>query len=888
MERYPGRRIQALPFATVNEPPKILSWLLDKCCPDSRPDLKGDFLELYEYRAEEKGRVVANRKLLLGIISIIPLNFIVKEKNNPKPTGMFKTNLKIAKRNLAKNKMYAAINVVGLAVSLSICILIALFVRDEISFDKHFEGGDRVFRIAGNYSQGGADRVQSAQTSYLVKPLIENDIDGLEAISRADFTFGAVMVGDKQYHESNIIFGDSTFFDVFKIPFVKGDPATALDRPENVVVDQLTAMKYFGTEDVLGKTIEHHDKMFVITGVYEDLPVNTHFVCHLVFPISASRAWYPDWVLTNASGTSLYTYIRVKDQFSVAGFQEAASRQVAKRWGWTDDHAPKYFLQPLLSIHLESHFSDEVGSNGNLTTVYIFSASGIVIFILAFINYINLTTATAFTRNKEVGMKKLLGSTTRAQVGQFQTESFMIAVIATLAAIVIAFVSMPVFNELSGKDLSFNPFTDLLIGGGLLLVLILIAMIAGASPALVLLRSSTIGMLNNKLELRGSRSYIRSGLIVFQFSISITLVASTLIVMSQISFIRKSDLGIDPESVLLVPLQTMEIVNKFDLLKTEMERNPSVISVAGSAGKVTERVGGWRGYKPDPSMKDGVSCPSTSISVDYFETLKATMVDGRSFSKEFPTDYTTGYILNESAAKFFNMEQPVGKDLYGWTFTGQQWHERQGKIIGVVKDFNMASLHDKVQPIVFYLASELTEPLFWLEVRVKSEDLPATIESLKGIWDSVANGRSFDYEFMDEAVAQHYQAEGRFLKIFTTFSVLSIMLGGLGLFGLTAFMAKRRTKEIGIRRVMGASVTTLIRLLSNDFLRLVLIANIIGWPIAWYFMDKWLGNFAYKAPISPLIFISTGISVLVIAFLCVLYHSLKVSRINPVNSLRSE
>ena len=872
----------------MNQPPKILSWLLDKCCPDSRPDLKGDFLELYEYRADEKGRLRANRKLLRDIISIVPLNFIIKEKDNNKPTGMLKTNLKIARRNFAKNKMYAAINIVGLAVSLAVCVLISLFIRDELSFDKNFAEGDKVYRIAGNYSQGGADRHMSAQTSYLVKPLIENEVDGVEAITRLDLTYGDVIIGDKTYAETHIIFADSIFFDVFKIPFVKGDVATALDRPENVVVDQLTAIKYFGTEDLLGKTIEHHEKQFVITGVYENLPLTTHFGCHLIFSISASKAWYPDWVLNNASGTSLCTYIRVKDHFNPQTFQEVISKQVAERWGWKDEHAPKYFLQPLYSIHLQSHFSDELGNNGDSTTVYILSITAIVIFILAFINYINLTTAASFTRSKEVGMKKVLGSSTRLQLSQFQTESFLVAGIAVVIAIVLAFIAMPVFNELSGKDLKFNPFTDLMIGGGLLTVLIAMGLIAGSAPALVLLRTSTIGMLNNKLEFKSRKSYLRSGLIMFQFSISITLVACTLIVMDQITFMRKSDLGIDPESVVMIPLQTMEIVGKFELLRTEMERHPSVISAAGSSNKVTNRVGGWRGYKPDPSMKDGVSCPSTAVSDGFFETMKATMADGRSFSKDFPSDATTGYILNESAVKFFNMEQPVGKDLYGWTFTGSKWNERFGKIIGVVKDFHFASLHDKVQPVVFYMGSDLVEPLLWMEVRVKSDDLPQTMEALKGIWDTVAPDKTFSFEFMDQAIAQHYQAEGRFLKIFTTFSMLSIMLGGLGLFGLTAFMAKRRTKEIGIRRVMGASVPRLIKLLSKDFLLLVLIANAIGWPLAWYLMNKWLGNFAYKAPISPLVFVGTGIAVLLIAFLCVLYHSLKVSRVNPVNSLRSE
>lgn len=873
----------------MNKPPKILRWLLDMCCPDCRPDLKGDFLELYDHRRRERGRSFADRKLLRDTFSIIPLKFIVKEEKKQSPVPMFKTNLKIARRILLKNRIFTSINIAGLAVSLAICILICLFIQDELSFDKHFPDGDKVYRIAGNYSQGGADRVTSAQTTYLVKPLIENDIDGLEAITRADFTGELVTVnGDKQYQESAMVYADSTFFDVFRIPFLKGDVASALDLPESVVVDQTTAIKYFGTGDVLGKTVELRGKQFMITGVFEPLPANTHFECNIIFPISGIKQWYPDWVLTNASGTSLYTYIRVKDKFSVAGFESAVGKQVATRWGWEEASAPKYFLQPLTSIHLESNLQGEAGVNGSKSTIYIFAIAALVIFILACINYINLTMAASFQRGKEVGIKKVLGSTTRLQLSQFQTESFMVATIAVILAIILTSLAIPVFNELSGKTLDFNPFTDPLVGTGLLVVLIMIGTAAGIAPAFVLLRTSTTGMLYDKLALRSSKSYLRSGLIVFQFSISIALITCTLVVIDQISFIRNSDLGIDPESVVLIPLQNPEIASKHELIKTEFLRDPSVVNVSASGNKVTERVGGWRQYKIDPAQKDEINCPSTGVSYDFFETMKATMVEGRTFSKAYSTDLYNGYVLNESAVKFFGIDDPVGKDLQGSTFTGSKWFRRNAKIIGVVKDFHFASLHDKVEPVVFYLASDQTESYWWLEVRILSGNMPKTIESLKSVWTDVAGERPFEFEFMDEAVANHYKAEDRFLKIFTTFSMLSIMLGGLGLFGLTAFAAQRRTKEIGIRRVMGANTATLIKVLSADFLKLVLIANLIGWPIASYFMTQWMANFAYHTPMPLWAFIGTGIAVLVIAFLCILYHSLKVSMISPVKSLRSE
>jgi putative ABC transport system permease protein len=870
----------------MREPPKILLWVLDLCCPDSRPDLKGDFLELYEDRLGEKGRSYSNRKLLRDAISVIPLNFIIKE-TKIKQVPMFYTNLKIARRNLIKNRLNSIINVTGLSVSLMICILIALFVKDELSFDKHFPGADKVYRIAGNYSQGGPSRINSAASTYLLKPMIEGNVEGLEVVARADFQSEVITIDDKQYMEDHLLFADSTIFDVFKIPFLQGDPSTAIDGPNSVVVDRPTAIKYFGTDDVLGKMVNLKGKEFAITGVFEPLPHNTHFACNLIFPISGVKQWYADWILNNASGTSLYTYIRTKNELDGETFSATVSNLVKERWRWEGDSAPKYFLQPLTSIHLQSNFSDEVGSNGSLTTVYIFAATAIVIFVLACINFINLTIAGSFQRGKEVGMKKVMGSSTRGQVAQFQTESFLIAGISMAVAIILVLLLMPFFNEVSGKSLKFNPFNDPVIALGLVGVLLFIGLIAGAAPAFVLLRTSTIGMLKDSLQLKSGRSYLRSGLIIFQFTISVTLITCTLIVTDQIRFIRNTDLGIDPESVVMVPFQTDEISARFESMKAELFRNPNVISVAASGGKVTRPVGHWRQYKTD-STKDEVNIPSIAVSYDFFETMKAQIVEGRSFSKDFGSDLLNAYVLNESAVDFLNLKDPVGQHLFGTTFTGSQWFRRNGVIVGVVKDFHFASLHTKVSPTVFYLGSDRTEGLGWMEVRIASDNLPGTIESIRSTWAHIAGDRDFIFEFMDEAVARHYQAEERFLKIFTTFSMLSVMLGGLGLFGLTAFMAKRRTKEIGIRRVMGATTGLLIRLMSKDFLKLVLIANLIGWPIAWYFMNDWLKSFAYQTTISPWVFAGTGVAVLLIAFGSILYHSLRAATTNPVNSLRSE
>ncbi len=879
----------------MSSPPKILHWLLDRFCPPSRPDLKGDFLELYEWRAGEIGRSSANRWFLRDVISAIPFWFIVKEKKQSKTRViMLRTNLKIARRNLAKNKLYTAINLLGLSVSLAACILITLFVRDELSFDKHFADADRLYRISGHYLQGGDSRVSSAVSTFMLAPLLESNLKegtaGVENMTRMDIHQELVTIdGDRHYNEPNVVFADSTFFDVFSLPFASGDAATALSDPGNVVLDEPTARKYFGNDDPMGKSLRIRDKTFIVSGIIKEMPANTHFRGSLFFPMAGVSHWYPDWIHNNFSGTSHYTYFKAGSNFNPAELDTLIKRSVAAIW--PAESAPQYFQQPVVSIHLKSSLQDEAQPNGSMTTVWIFAITAIVILALACINYINLSMAGALQRSKEAGVKRVLGATGRMQVAQFQTESLLVIVASATLAVFLAWLAMPVFNELSGKNIEFHPFGDRVIGVGLLAVIVFVGLVAGSFPALLLLRMGTRSMLSGKLELKGaasvSKSTLRNALIVFQFAIAITLIVSTGVAMDQIDFIRSKDLGINTSHVVLIPFQTAEIADKYELLRDELLSSPSVLNVTASSSKITNRIGAWRGYRVNGATED-VFCPTIVVSHDFFETLGAKIIEGRSFSREFQTDYKEAYVINEAAAKFFDLKSPVGTPVSGLAFTGSVWSRKDARIIGVVKDFHFASLHTEVQPMVFSLASEITMGLGWMEVRIQGDNMRETLGFMEGLWAQTAPERPFQFEFMDDALEQQYQAEERFMNIFATFSMLSILMGGLGLFGLTAFMMRRRTKEIGIRKVMGASVAQLVGLLSADFLKLVAIANLIGWPIAWYLMKNWLENFAYKISISPWIFLLTGLGATILAFLAILYHSLKGSRANPVASLRQE
>lgn len=790
----------------------------------------------------------------------------------------------IAFRNLARHKAHTLINVAGLSVSLTVCILIALFVRDEYRFDKHFLDGDRIFRISGAYFGSADSRDESASTSYLLQPMIGAELLGVEALCRIHFSPQLIVVDKKEILEYGVLYADSSFFRVFQMPFLHGDRATALSDPGSIVLDDQTAQRFFGTNDVVGRTLAIRGKSFMVSGVMETWPSNSHFFARIILPMSGVTEWLPDWVKDNVTGRNMYTYFKANEHFNQAKLESDINALTAPRW--TGDIPPRYFIQPLRTIYLESHLSLEIETNGNATTVRMFLITALVILLMACINYINLATAASFQRSKEIGMKKILGASRMSQVGQFMTESLLVVFISTAAAVILAVLGMPLFNQLAGKAMKFNPFQDLPFLLGLTTIAVVIAALAAIVPALLLLRSRAMSLLSGKLEVSDGKQYLRNGLIVLQFGISAALIAFTLTVLNQVRFLHGKDLGINPEHLVIIPLQTPEIASRFEQLRTEFLRDAGVLAVTGSNNKVTRPVSTTRPYILDWKQED-VGIPSVTISYDFFETMGARMAEGRTFSREIPSDLKGAYVINESAAKLLGVKEPVGSHLFGFTFTGSKWFEKNGTIIGVVKDFHFASLHSHIVPTVFTLASETTERLDWMEIRISDQSEEA-MAHLANTWKSIAPERTFQFEFMEDDLKEHYRAEGRYLKLFSIFAVLSILIGSMGLFGLTAFMTVRRTKEIGIRKVLGSSILAIVRLLSGNFLVMVLVSNLIAWPIAHYFMSNWLMTFAYQTSISFWIFVITGLTAVLIAFLAILYHALRVARANPVNALRCE
>lgn len=800
---------------------------------------------------------------------------------------MLKTYFKVALRNLWKNRLYTSINIAGLSVGLAACVLIVLFVRDELSFDKHFDNSDRIYRVTGAYNQGGDGKTLSATTSYPLMPVLTANFPEMEAATRMTFVNMLVSRETQHIQQENIAIVDSAFFNLFSFETVAGDPASAIKEPNSLVLAESAVKKHFGEESPLGKILTINDTDFKVAAIVKNLPASTHYQAEMLLPLSTGIQWYGDWVHRLFNGTSHYAYFRLAKGSEVIDLQARINTFLNDKYASNiEEH--EYTLQAMGDIHLKSDLTSEIETNGSQSAVLIFSATALVILLLACINYVNLSMAGSFQRSREVGLKKIFGASKGGQVLQFQAESLLVSLVSCVISVILIEIAMPSFNQLTGKAYEFQLFQDLLLAAGLFGVGMLIGLISGSFPALFLLKMGTSEALRGGTLTKGKGSFnLRNGLVVFQFFIVAILIASTFIILNQVNFLRNVDLGIDKEEVVLMPLQTGAMAQQYDVFREELLRNPGIINITATSAHPANRVGGWRGYLP-PEAEQPINAPTVVVSYDFFETMGATIVDGRAFDREYPTDVMEGYVLNEAAVKFFQMDDPVGTALGGHAYDGTTWTPKSAKVIGVVKDFHFASLHNEIRPVVFSLSSEVTQGINWMEMRLTPENRKATLTYIEDTWNKFSPDRPIDYSFLDENIDEHYASEDRFLKLFTSFSILSILIGCLGLFGLTAFMMKRRTKEIGIRKVLGAQVSTLVTVLSKDFLKMVLIANLLGWPLAYYTMDLWLQNFAYSNGISAWVFVFTGLGALLIAFTSVAYHSVKTANANPVNSIRYE
>ncbi|WP_432410045.1 ABC transporter permease [Rasiella sp. SM2506] len=803
---------------------------------------------------------------------------------------MFKTNLKIAWRNIHKNKGMFAINIIGLSFGIATCLLISLFVFDELSYDRYNEKADRMVRVVFNATING-EQMKEAVTMAPVSAAFIEDIPEVLDGTRIDKLYNPKLTyNNTSYRNSKFAYVDPNFFEVFTLPIVKGDALTPLAKPNTIVITTKEAEKYFGNEDPIGKQLvleRNGDHRFTVTALIDEVPSNSHF--H--FNIFASTEGYAPAKSTSWTDSGFFNYLVLKEGTDLAAVQKKVPALIEKYMGpqikteigisyaeFTSKNKVNLVLQPLTDIHLKSNFTatSQIEQGGDIKTVYIFTAIAIFMLLIACINFMNLSTASASKRAKEVGIRKVLGSTRKRLIIQFMVEAFMATVIAVVLAIGIFMIAFPIFNELAGERLNIayllKPQIILILVG----FLIFIPFLAGGYPAFFLSSFKPIKAIKSKFSGSGNNN-LRSGLVIFQFIISALLIVATLVVEQQMQFIQQKDLGYDKDQ-LLVLRDAYLLGNDIDALRNELLADARVSQITQSA------------YTPagnsDVSMSgiflnDQFLRRMFTYDIDdqYIPTMNMELVSGRNFSKDFGIE-DDKVIINETARKALGF----GNDAVGEVFVRDTNDgKKELTIIGVVKDFHFKSLKQEVEPLIM-----LNNPYGGLIVKVRSKDMSGLIEMANTTWLHYNAKEVFDYFILDDAFNETYVSERKMGYTLTLFAGLTIFVACLGLFGLVTYTAERRIKEIGIRKVLGSSVSQIVTLLSKEFLKLVMIAFIIAFPLAYYIMKNWLQDFAYRIDLSPWVFVSSALITMFIAFLTVGIKGIQAASVNPIKSLKTE
>jgi putative ABC transport system permease protein len=808
---------------------------------------------------------------------------------------MIKNYLKIAWRNLTKNKVFSLINIAGLAIGLSCFTLIALYVVDELSYDRYNTNAERIYRVDANVKFGG-NELNLAVSSDPMGATLKKDYPQVEEYTRVYGSSGSKLIkkGNEFIDEERVCNADSTFFNVFTLPAIAGDTKTALNEPNTVVITESTAKKYFGTTDVMGKTIEADKTPYKITAIIKDIPHNSHFNFDFIFSMDNV-----DYQFGNYLSMNFHTYILLKKGTNYKEFEKNFTQVIDKyifpqakqfmQIKSMDDFTKagnklEFYLMPLTSIHLHSDRFPELGTNGNIQYVYIFSAVALFILLIACINFMNLSTARSASRAKEVGIRKVLGTERKDLIGQFLTESTLMTVISLIIAIALAWSALPFFNSISAKALSINSLLSAQVLPFLIALPFIVGIIAGSYPAFFLSKFKPVTVLKGKINAGFKKNTLRSGLVVFQFFTSIFLIIGTIIIYKQLNYIQTTNLGFNKDQVLIIN-GANSLGSNAASFKNEVLNLPGVSSGTLSAYLPVTSSRSDNSYSKEPMMdpKNALSMQTWVVDYDYVKTIGLNIVRGRNFSKEFGSD-SSGIILNEAAAKVLGYADPIGKKIYTNFQTATSNDLISYTILGIVKDFHYESLRQNIFPLGMRLGSSNGLASF----KVNTKNIQPLVKQIESKWKAMAPGMAFSYRFMDEAFDNMYRTEHRMGKVSVTFSILAIFIACLGLFGLATYMAEQRTKEIGVRKVLGASVVNVVTMLSKDFLKLVIIAALIAFPVAWWGMHKWLQDFAYRINIGWWIFIAAGIIALLIALITVSFQAIKAAIANPVKSLRTE
>lgn len=795
---------------------------------------------------------------------------------------MFYNYLKIAFRNLSKHKGFTFINIIGLSLGLTCFILIAAYTIDELSYDKFHEHSDRIYRIVNvdtTDQQQGIARVGAPWA-----PMLKSQYPEIEDYSRL-LRFGRSLFQyeDKQFYESKGFLVDSGFMNVFTYEWIEGNVEYALTQPYQMVMTQSFAQKYFGDESPIGKQILiDQSQPYTVTGLMADPPQNGHFT----FDFLASFDSHDNWFKTEININNYWTYLLLKPGTDINSLDQKI-QQFYKAYVDTDGTSgSKPILQSLTSIHLTSNLQRELSANGDISRIYTLGTIAILILIIACINFMNLATARSSRRAREVGIRKVIGAKKKQLVIQFLGESIILCLIAFVFALALADLILPLFNEVAGKSITLNYWSQPLLSLGLLGIAILTGLISGSYPALFLASFQPIKVLKSNMGKIASGTLMRKGLVITQFTVSMILIVCAIIIYQQLQYVSHKDLGYQKDQLLVLSMSDNKVRTQIQPMIEEWKQQSGILGIAGTSGLMGGGDWGMPLKYEGGAESDQISPRVFAVDHDYLKVHQMDLVNGRDFSKEISTDIGA-FILNETAAELTPWEDPVGKFLerpVGRNEEGE-WTYQKGTIVGIVKDFHYHSLRDQIQPLAIFVEPDYVSSLI---IRLKADQIPETLDFINEQWSTNVPTHPIQYFFMDDLFNQMYMAENRLGKVVGIFASLAIIIACLGLFGLAAFTAERRSKEIGIRKVLGASVRNIIVLLSKDFAKLIAIALVISIPISIYFLKQWLENFAYRIEFNPIVFVYAGLGTTLLALLTISYQSIKAAQTNPINSLKDE
>ncbi|HEX5167640.1 MAG TPA: ABC transporter permease [Cyclobacteriaceae bacterium] len=877
-------------------PPRfILRFFRWYCHPKMQDYIEGDLMEVYERRLRKSGKRNADLRFTIDVLLLFRPG-IIKPAEGYKHVNtydMYKSYFKIAWRNLWKHKSLSFINIFGLATGMACSLLIFLFVAHELSYDRFNKDADHVHRVVKDFVNSDGSHVPDATTPPALSPAMQREIPGIEHVTRVFPGWGnsyLVSYKDKHIYTEKLFRADSSFFDVFTFPFVEGNAKDAFKQLNSVVLTGSAAKKYFGSEDPMGKVLQMdisgNTMDMMVSGVVKDIPDNAHFHFEFLIPI---RSTFRGDIDNNWRMSIFYTYIKLQPHISITG-AERQIQALCKRNDPNDNS--EYYTQALTSIHLDSNLKWEIEPNGDRLYVVVFAVVGLLIVLIAAINYINLVTARSSLRAKEVGVRKVSGAYNSSLIKQFLSESVVTCFVASVVALVIAQLLLPFVNNITAKQLVLfstgNFFVYYFAGAALL-----IGLLAGLLPALYIASFKPVIILKGTKVSEKGVFNLRKALVVVQFTISIALIASSLIIYRQINYMQSENPGLNKDQVLIIQnygsLQNAQKVS----FENELLQVHDVKIAAGSTGIIGGLSGTRRLNVKDSD--DGAVTSLLFVGYDYLKVLGIQLKEGRDFSPDFPADTMSfaskgtleqdlgSIILNETAVKDLTIPSPIIGQRLLWRTNGDTSY--YVKVVGVTEDFHFASFKNEIKPFAFAVSPQRAGNL---TVKLSTRDLFATLQQIENKWKQFAPDRPFQYSFLDETFEQLYKKETSFQKILIVLVILSIVIACLGLYGLTAFTVRQRIKEIGIRKVLGASVSSIAGLLSKDFLQLVVIAFLLASPLAWYFMNKWLQDYTYRIAIAWWMFALPGLGTVVIALLTVCSQAIRAAIANPVNSLRSE